>query len=65
MAEKEPDKATCPRCSAHNARVVGRKANLRPRPQTGDLRADLTPVSTTVTYECHDCGHGWDETVPS
>lgn len=65
MAETEPDKRTCPRCSAHNARVAGQKGNLRPRPQTGNLRADLTPVSTTVSYECPDCGHGWYETVPS
>ena len=64
MAEEEPDKATCPRCSSHNVRVMGRKSNLRPRPQTGNLQTDLTPISTTVTYKCQDCGHEWGETTP-
>ena len=64
MAEKEPDRATCPGCSSHNVRVTGRKSNLRPRPQTGNLQTDLTPISTTVTYKCEDCGHEWGETTP-
>jgi DNA-directed RNA polymerase subunit RPC12/RpoP len=64
MAEKEPDEAACPRCSSHNARVVSRKSNLRPRSQTGNLKTDLTPISTTVTHKCPDCGHEWSETTP-
>ena len=65
MAEKEPDKVTCPSCSSHNVRVVSRKDNLRPRLQTGNLQTDLTPISTTVTYKCQnqDCGHEWSETT--
>jgi hypothetical protein len=65
MTEKEPDQVACPRCSSQDVRVVGRKDNLRPRSQTGNLRADLSPISTTVTYKCQnpDCGHEWNETT--
>jgi hypothetical protein len=65
-AEKEPDQVTCPDCSSHNVRVVSRKSNLRARSQTGNLQADLTPISATVTYRCQDqdCGHEWSETTP-
>ena len=65
MAEKEPGKVTCPRCASGNVRVVSRKDNLRPRLHTGNLRSDLTPISTTVNYKCQDqnCGHEWNETT--
>src|SRR5437879_13757117 len=61
MAEKESDKVTCPSCSSRNVRVVSRKDNFRPRSQTGNLKTDLTPLSTTVSYSCQDqnCGHAW------
>jgi hypothetical protein len=64
MAEKEPQGA-CPNCSSQEVRVVSRKDNLRPRPQTGRLQTDLAPISTTVTYKCQnqDCGHEWNETT--
>ena len=64
MAEKEPDKAACPRCSSPDVAVVSRKNDLRPRSQTGNLKTDLTPISTTVAYKCQDCGHEWSETSP-
>jgi len=63
MAEKEPDKVKCPSCSSRNARVVRREDNFRPRSQTGNLKTDLTPLSTTVSYRCQDqnCGHEWSD----
>ena len=64
MAEKEPNQATCPGCSAQHVRVTSRKNNFRPRANTGNLQADLTPISVTVTYQCQDCAHEWSETVP-
>ena len=65
MAEKNADKVTCPICSSHNVQIVSKKNNLRPRSQTGNLKTDLTPISTTVTYKCQDkCGHEWSETTP-
>jgi len=65
MAEKEPSKVMCPRCSSGNARVVSRKDNFRPRLHTGNLWSDLAPISTTVNYKCQDqnCGHEWNETT--
>jgi DNA-directed RNA polymerase subunit RPC12/RpoP len=63
MAEKEHEKPSCPRCSSQNAGVIGRKNNYRPRSHTGNLQADLTPISVTVTYRCSDCGHEWNETI--
>lgn len=66
MIEQETEKAVCPTCSARNVRVVNRKNNYRPWPQTGNLRTDLTPVSITLTYQCQNkaCGHEWTETCP-
>jgi hypothetical protein len=66
IAEEEPDKLSCPSCSSRSVRVVSRKDNYRPLSQTGNLRTDLTPISTTVTYKCQDktCGHEWSETTP-
>ena len=64
MAEKEPNQATCPGCSGQRIRATIRKNNFRPRSHTGNLQADLTPVSVTVTYQCQDCGHEWSETAP-
>jgi hypothetical protein len=63
---EEPSQVTCPRCSSRRVRVVSRKDNYRPRSQTGNLRTDLTPISTTVTYKCQDqtCGQEWSETSP-
>ncbi len=65
MAEKEPDKVTCPSCSSRNVCVMSRKDNFRPRSQTGNLKTDLTPLSTTVSYRCQDqnCGHEWSEST--
>jgi hypothetical protein len=65
MAEKEPGKVPCPRCSSGNVRIVSRKDNFRPRLHTGNLRSDLTPISTTVNYKCQEqnCGHEWSETT--
>jgi DNA-directed RNA polymerase subunit RPC12/RpoP len=62
LAEKDPDQVTCPACSSRNARAASRKDNFRPRSHTGNLQADLTPISVTVTYRCRDCGHEWSET---
>jgi hypothetical protein len=64
MAEKEPNQATCPGCSGQRIRVTSRKNNFRPWSHTGNLQADLTPISVTVTYQCQDCGHEWSETAP-
>jgi hypothetical protein len=66
IPEKEPEKVTCLGCSSRNVRVVSRKDNYRPRSQTGNLRTDLTPISSTMTYKCQDqsCGHEWSETTP-
>jgi uncharacterized Zn finger protein len=63
---KTPDKVICPSCSSNNVRVVNQKDNFRPRSHTGNLRADLTPISVTVTYKCQNqgCGHEWSETNP-
>jgi DNA-directed RNA polymerase subunit RPC12/RpoP len=63
MAEKEPDEVTCPSCSSRNVRVVSRKDNFRPRSQTGNLKTDLIPISSTVSYKCQDqnCGHEWSD----
>ena len=65
MAEKESDKVTCPRCSSRNVFVVSRKDNFRPRSQTGNLKTDLTAISTTVNYKCQDqnCRHEWSVTT--
>jgi DNA-directed RNA polymerase subunit RPC12/RpoP len=63
MAEKEPDQVTCPGCSGKNVRVASRRSNYRPRSHTGNLQADLTPVSVTVAYRCQDCGHEWSATT--
>lgn len=65
MAEKEPDKVTCPSCSSRNVRVLSRKDNFRPRSQTGNLKTDLTPISTTVAFQCQDghCGHEWSDSA--
>ena len=64
-AKLKAHKVTCPHCSSGNVRVVSRKDNLRPRLHTGNLRSDLTPISTTVNYKCQDqnCGHEWNETT--
>jgi hypothetical protein len=66
MAATQPDMEICPRCSSRDVGVVSRTEHLRPRPQTGNLRTDLTPVSTTVKYRCKDpnCGHEWSESKP-
>jgi hypothetical protein len=64
MAEKEPAKPTCPGCSSQNVRVASRKNDFRPRSHTGNLQADLTPISVTATYQCQDCGHQWSQTAP-
>jgi hypothetical protein len=56
---------TCPGCSSSNVCLVNRKDNFRPRSGTGNLKADLTPISTTVNYKCQDpnCGREWSETI--
>jgi hypothetical protein len=64
MPEKEPNQASCSGCSGQRVRVTSRRNNSRPRAHTGNLQADLTPISVTVTYQCQDCGHEWSETVP-
>ena len=64
MAKNESGQATCPGCSSQHVRVTSRKDNFRPRLHTGNLQADLTPISVTVTYQCQDCGHESSETVP-
>jgi DNA-directed RNA polymerase subunit RPC12/RpoP len=66
MAEKEPKNVTCPNCSSRPVGIVSRKDNYRPRSHTGNLKTDLTPISTSVTYKCQDqnCGHEWSETTP-
>ena len=66
MAEKEPDKVTCPRCCSPNVRIVSTKDIFAPRSHTGNLKTDLTPISTAVTYNCQDqnCGHEWSKIVP-
>jgi hypothetical protein len=65
MAEKESDEVTCPNCASRNVRVLTRKDTLRARPQTGNFRTDLAPISTAVTYKCQDenCGHEWIKTI--
>jgi DNA-directed RNA polymerase subunit RPC12/RpoP len=64
MAEKESDPVTCPNCSSRNVRVLSQKENFRPWSRTGNLKTDLTPISTTVSYKCQDpnCGHEWETT---
>jgi hypothetical protein len=65
MADKELGKVTCPRCSSGNVRILNCKDNFRPRLHTGNLRSDLTPISTTVNYKCQEpnCGQEWTETT--
>ena len=66
MADKRVAEITCPKCAGHDVLLVNQKSNLRPRPQTGNLHTDLTPISTTATYKCQKqgCGHDWSATIP-
>jgi hypothetical protein len=65
MADQQPNPVQCPQCSSKDVFVVNQTNNLRPRPQTGNLRADMTPISTTLTYKCANttCGYTWSATI--